>query len=287
MEKVEAQGYMKWREKVNEAIDAIVEFLGKRLRDWVIAVGELIIFAAQSLRMFFRRPYRFDELANHMEFIGNKSVLIISLTGVFTGAALTYQVYLGFKLVNATSLVSPVVGLAILRELGPVLTGLIISARAGGAMAARLGTMRVSEQIDALEVMGVDPRQYLVSPRLIAALLTTPLLCAVFDFMAMVGSYGLGVHALDLDQAQFIEQARLWLEPSHLYEGLFKAFVFGGFFSAICTHRGYFTSGGAAGVGNATNRGVVLSMVMIIVSDFFLTSLINLYYILIGSPMGR
>jgi phospholipid/cholesterol/gamma-HCH transport system permease protein len=218
-----------------------------------------------------------------MEFIGNKSVGIISLTGLFTGAAMTYQVYLGFKMVNATSLVGPTVGLGITRELGPVLTGLIIAARAGGAMAARLGTMRVSEQIDALEVMGVEPKQYLISPRIIAAFLVTPLLCGVFDALAMTGSWGLSVHVLGIDEATFISQTALWINPSHIFEGLFKAAMFGCFFSIICTHRGYYTSGGAEGVGNATNRGVVLSMVMIIVSDFFLTSVINFFYAITGA----
>src|SRR5690606_20152678 len=107
--------------------------------------------------LIFKKPYRFEEVIRHMEFIGNKSILIICLTGGFTGLAMSFQIYLGFKLVNATNLVGPTVALGISRELGPVLTGLIVAARAGGAMAARLGTMRVSEQIDAMEVMGIDP----------------------------------------------------------------------------------------------------------------------------------
>jgi phospholipid/cholesterol/gamma-HCH transport system permease protein len=237
--------------------------------------------------LFFTKPFRMDELLIHMEFIGNKSVGIISLTGLFTGAAMTYQVYLGFKMVNATSLVGPTVGLGITRELGPVLTGLIIAARAGGAMAARLGTMRVSEQIDALEVMGVEPKQYLISPRVIAALLVTPLLCGVFDALAMTGSWGLSVYVLGIDEATFLSQTALWINPSHIYEGLFKSAMFGLFFSIICTFRGFNTSGGAEGVGNATNRGVVLSMVSIIVSDFFLTSAINFFYAIIGTPGGK
>jgi len=279
------RGYARLRDKVNRAIDGTALALWKWLESIIISTGEVMVFAIYSIRAFFSRPWRFDELIAHMEFIGNKSVFIIALTGLFTGAALSYQIYLGFKLVNATSLVGPTVALGITRELGPVLTGLIVAARAGGAMAARLGTMRVSEQIDALEVMGVEPRQYLVSPRLIAAVITTPLLTGVFDFVAIFGSWLMCIQVLDMDEAAFWDRTALWLQPAHINEGLFKAAVFGLFFSIVCTHRGYTTKGGAAGVGNSTNRGVVLSMVLIIVSDFFLTSMINLFYALTDSSI--
>lgn len=167
--------------------------------------------------------------------------------------------------------------LGISRELGPVLTGLIVAARAGGAMAARLGTMRVSEQIDAMEVMGIDPRQYLVGPRLAAALLTMPLLCAVFDFVAMLGAHFICISLLELDSAIFWDKIQQWISPSDINQGLLKAAVFGLTFSAICTNRGFHTSGGAKGVGEATNQGVVNSMVMIIVLNFFITNLIRFY----------
>ncbi|HVK61209.1 MAG TPA: ABC transporter permease, partial [Bdellovibrionales bacterium] len=172
----------------------------------------------------------------------------------------------------------PTVALGITRELAPVLTGLIVAARAGGAMAARLGTMRVSEQIDALEVMGVNPVQYLISPRIIAATVVMPLLTGVFDFVAMFGCWLISIHLLGLDEASFWDRIIVWIEPFHIYEGLFKGAIFGLFFGIICTHRGFTTKGGAAGVGDATNRGVVTSMVMIIILDFFVTNLINLFY---------
>jgi phospholipid/cholesterol/gamma-HCH transport system permease protein len=159
-----------------------------------------------------------------------------------------------------------------------VLTGLIIAARAGGAMAARIGTMRVSEQIDALEVMGVDPQQYLVAPRMIAAFFSTPMLCAIFDFVAMLGSYFVCVKLLEMDNAVFWDKVQLWTEPRHIFEGLVKAAVFGAIFSVVCTYKGFNTEGGARGVGEATNRGVVLSMVLIIVLDYFLTNLLAIYF---------
>jgi phospholipid/cholesterol/gamma-HCH transport system permease protein len=242
--------YLEKRAKFNRAFDGFWLWVAGIIRRWVMATGELAQFGGEAIRLLFVPPSRRGELVSQME----------------------------FKLVNATSLVGPTVGLGITRELGPVLTGLIVAARAGGAMAARLGTMRVTEQIDALEVMGVNPIQYLVSPRVLGSVIVMPLLTGVFDFVAMVGCWLIVVHLLDMDEAAFFDRTSLWLEPYHIYEGLFKAAIFGLFFSIICTHRGYTTKGGAAGVGSSTNRGVVLSMVMIIVLDFFLTNLITLFY---------
>lgn len=270
--------YAETRERFNQAFDSVVYWFGRRLRELVIETGELTEFGWVSIKLLFERPYRWSEIFSHMEFIGNKSVQIICLSGLFTGMALAMQIYLGFKLVNAATLVGPVVGLGITRELGPVLTGLIVSARAGGAMAARLGSMRVTEQIDALEVMGVNPMQYLVSPRLFAAVFVMPLLTGIFDFVGMFGCWLIAIKLLDMDEASFWERTAAWLEPNHIFEGLFKAAVFGFFFTVICTHRGYTTKGGAAGVGSSTNRGVVLSMVIIIISDFFLSNLITMFY---------
>lgn len=250
--------------------------------DWISDIGAMFYFFTQAVHGVFSKPYRVGEFFKHAEFIGNKSVIIVALTGTFTGMALSYQIYLGFSLVNASNLVGPTVALAISRELGPVLTGLIVAARAGGAMAAHIGTMRVSEQIDALEVMGVDPIQYLVSPRIVATLMVMPLLTAVFDFVSMVGAHSLCIYFLGLDEAIFWEKIRLWIEPRHIYEGFFKSLVFGFFFAVICTYSGFSTKGGARGVGNATNRGVVSSMVMTIILDYFLTHIIRIYYKLMG-----
>ncbi|MBO9667710.1 MAG: ABC transporter permease [Bdellovibrio sp.] len=255
-------------------IDTVTKFVEQ--------TGKLMIFFNESVRLIFAKPSRFGEVIKHMEFIGNQSVWIISLTGVFTGLALSFQIYLGFKMFNAVNMVGPVVALGITRELGPVLTGLIVAARAGGAMAARLGTMRVNEQIDALDVMGVNTKQYLISPRLLAAFICMPLLTAVFDFVAMIGSWFLCVKLVQLDEAVFWQKISDLIEVKHINEGLFKGAVFGLFFALICTYRGFNTTGGAKGVGDATNQGVVQSMVAIIILDYFLTNLIRVYYNLAG-----
>lgn len=254
----------------------------KKISEFIHEVGYIMTFAFSSLRLSFQKPYRYMEVIKQMDFIGNESVFIISLTGLFTGLALSFQVYLGFKIVNAVNLVGPTVALGITRELGPVLTGLIVAARAGGAMAARLGTMRVNEQIDALDVMGVNTKQYLIAPRIYAAFICMPLLTAIFDFVAMIGSYFLCVKLVDLDEAIFWDKIRSTLDVRHINEGLFKGAIFGIVFAVICTFRGFYTSGGAKGVGDATNRGVVLSMVMIIILDYFLTNLIRIFYLITG-----
>lgn len=257
------------------------EWIQKRIQSLIITimgVGDIILFTRRALNGIFEPPSRIPELFRQMEFIGNRSVLIICVTGIFTGMALSYQVYLGFKIVNATNLIGPTVALAITRELGPVLTGLIVAARAGGAIAARIGTMRVTEQIDAIEVMGVQPIPYLVSPRIVAAILMMPLLTAVFDFIAMIGSYFLCIHVFSLDAGVYLHKIQEWLMVRHINEGLFKCGTFGFFFSVICTYQGYHASGGASGVGAATNRGVVISMVTIIISDYYLTNLIRIFY---------
>ncbi len=270
------------REQFNQYLDEIILSIWKVVYSFFTECGSVVLFLFESIKQIGSHPKRTDEIIRHMEFIGNKSVLIIILTGSFTGMALSYQIFLGFQLVSATNLVGPTVALGITRELGPVLTGLIVSARAGGAMAARLGTMRVSEQIDALEVMGVNPVQYLVMPRVVAAFLTMPLLCGIFDFIAMAGSHLLCINLLGLDEAIFWDKIQLWINPGDINEGLIKAAVFGLTFAAICTNRGYYTKGGAKGVGEATNSGVVNSMVLIIILNFIITNLIRFYYTVTG-----
>jgi len=274
--------WLRARDRINQRIDQYLMNFAEGLGAFFNEAGAIILFFWESFRLITVKPYRVDELVKHMEFVANRSMVIIVLTGGFTGMALAYQIYLGFKLVNATNLVGSTVAIGIARELGPVLTGLIVSARAGGAMAARLGTMRVSEQIDALEVMGIDPKQYLIAPRLVAALISLPLLCGVFDFVAMAGAYFLSVNVLNLDEAIFFDKVQLWLNPRDINEGLIKSAMFGLVFSAICTYRGFNTTGGAKGVGEATNGGVVHSMVLIIIVNFIMTQIIRLAYRILG-----
>lgn len=270
-------------QKTADFLDRIFFSFLESAKEGLREIGEIAIFGYSSLKLSFSKPSRYTEIIKHMEFIGNGSVFIVALTALFTGLAISFQLYLGFKVFNAVTMVGPTVALGITRELGPVLTGLIVAARAGGAMAARLGTMRVNEQIDALEVMGVNTRQYLIAPRIWAAIICMPLLTAIFDFIAMVGSYILCVKLVELDEAIFWDRVSAIIDVRHINEGLFKAAVFGLFFAVICTYRGFYTKGGAKGVGEATNKGVVASMVMIIVMDYFLTNVfIRTFYQVTG-----
>lgn len=273
---------MSWVQKTANVIDDVWEKSFGRVQVFINEIGSVTLFAISSLRLLFTQPYRYSEIVRHMEFIGNQSVGIITLTSVFTGLALSFQIYLGFKLVNAVNLVGPTVALGITRELGPVLTGLIVSARAGGAMAARLGTMRVNEQMDALDVMGVNTKQYLIAPRIVAAVICMPLLTGLFDFMAMLGSWILCTKIVGLDSAVFFEKIRQTVNVRDINEGLFKAAIFGLMFAIICTYRGFNTTGGAKGVGEATNKGVVISMVSIIIVDYFLMNIIRIFYSVFG-----
>lgn len=270
-------------QRTADVMDKIGAGVAENVKESLREVGDIAIFGYTSLKLSFAKPSRYSEIIKHMEFVGNQSVFIVALTALFTGLAISFQLYLGFKVFNAVNMVGPTVALGITRELGPVLTGLIVAARAGGAMAARLGTMRVNEQIDALEVMGVNTRQYLIMPRVWAAIICMPLLTAIFDFVAMLGSYLLCVKLVELDEAVFWDRVSAMINVRHINEGLFKAAVFGLFFAVICTYRGFNTKGGAKGVGEATNKGVVASMVMIIVLDYFLTNVfIRMFYQLTG-----
>lgn len=269
-------------QRVASYIDMAWNAVQDKISGLLMEVGLIFLFLWHSLRLVFSKPHRYSEIIKHMEFVGNQSIGIISLTGIFTGLALSLQIYLGFKMFNAVNMVGPVVALGITRELGPVLTGLIVAARAGGAMAARLGTMRVNEQIDALDVMGVNTKQYLIAPRIVASVICMPLLTAVFDFVSMVGSWLLCVKLIQLDEAVFWQKIRDTVEVKHINEGLFKAAIFGLVFSTVCTYRGFTTTGGAKGVGDATNQGVVQSMVMVIILDYFVGNLIRIFYAVWG-----
>lgn len=269
-------------QKIAHYVDLTLDYFRDQVTSLIREVGLIAIFMGSSLKLLFAKPSRYNEMIRHMEFVGNQSIGIISLTGLFTGLALSLQIYLGFKMFNAVNMVGPVVALGITRELGPVLTGLIVAARAGGAMAARLGTMRVNEQIDALDVMGVNTKQYLIAPRIAASVICMPLLTAVFDFISMLGSYLLCVKLVQIDEAIFWQKIRDAVEVRHINEGLLKAAVFGMVFAVICTYRGFNTKGGAKGVGEATNQGVVQSMVMIIILDYFIGNLIRLFYLVTG-----
>jgi len=238
------------------------------------SLGRFTMFTIESLRWMVRRPFRGRLLLDEMQFIGNESLAIVALTSVFTGAVFAYQSWLAFVMVGTESLVGVSVSLALVRELAPVMTGLVVTGRAGAAMAAQLGNMRVSEQIDALEVMAVSPLQYLVGPKIIASTISLPLLAAIFGMIGNLGGYAVAVYVCGIDPGIYVAKLRYFMDPWDFYHGLIKAGFFGFLLAAISTYQGYRAKNGALGVGKATNDAVVYSFVVILVLDYFLSVLI-------------
>lgn len=227
----------------------------------------------ETIRQAFRRPLKLKYILKQMEFIGVNSTAIVVITGVFTGMVLALQSYHGFRKFGGEGLVGATVALSMTRELGPVLTSLMVTGRAGSAMAAELGTMRVTEQIDALTVMALNPVKYLVVPRVVASLIMLPVLTIIADFVGIIGGYIVGVKLLGINEGAFINKIIKHLDLDDIYNGLIKAACFGIIFSIISCYKGFYTKGGAEGVGRSTTEAVVISSVSILVSDYVLTSL--------------
>jgi phospholipid/cholesterol/gamma-HCH transport system permease protein len=237
-------------------------------------VGSVIQLTTESLVWMIRPPYRIGQLLAAMEFIGVGSVFIVALTGVFSGMVLALQTTYSLRAFGAEGVVGQVVAVSLTREIAPVFAALMVAARAGSAMAAELGNMRITEQIDALVTMAVSPVQYLLSPRLLAAVLTVPLLCVLYTCVGMAGAWLVAVRWLGVDPGVFVSNIERHLLPSDYFMGLIKSAVFGFLISAISCTRGFQASGGARGVGQATTQAVVHSAVSILIANYVLTSLL-------------
>ncbi|MBA4390549.1 MAG: ABC transporter permease [Syntrophus sp. (in: bacteria)] len=236
-------------------------------------LGNISRMFLQVTYLSFRRPFKLDYIFKQMEFIGVRSMLVVVITGTFTGMVLALQSSYGFRKFGAEGLVGAIVALSMTRELGPVLTSLMVTGRAGSSMAAELGTMRVTEQIDALTVMALNPVKYLIVPRVVASFLMLPVLTIISDLLGIVGGYIIGVKLLGINEGAFINKIEKTLDLPDIYNGLVKAAVFGIILSVISCYKGYYTRGGAEGVGRATTEAVVLSSVTILISDYVLTSI--------------
>jgi len=236
-------------------------------------MGGIMLMLLQSVYLSFQRPFKLDYIFKQMEFVGVKSTLIVLITGAFTGMVLALQSSYGFRKFGAEGLVGAIVALSMTRELGPVLTSLMVTGRAGSAMAAELGSMRVTEQIDALTVMALNPIKYLVAPRVVASCLILPILTIISDFIGIAGGYLIGVKLLGINEGAFINKIVKTLALADIYNGLIKAAVFGIILSVVSCYKGFNTRGGAEGVGRATTEAVVVSSVTILVADYVLTSI--------------
>src|SRR3954463_1743404 len=245
----------------------------KPLRAPIEVLGDLSVFFGQAVVSIFRPPYRIGLLFNQLEFMAYGSLFVVGLTGLFTGMVLALQFVYAFGLFNAQSLVGATVELGLARELAPIFTCIVIVARVGSAVSTELGTMRVTEQIDALETMAVDPINYLVVPRIVAALISAPVLCMLFNAIAMTGAYGVAVFLKDLSPGTFLNRIQYLVEVKDITDGLGKAAVIGFVVTLIAAYRGYKAEGGARGVGIATTQAVVGGLVAIFAIDYIYTAI--------------
>lgn len=249
----------------------MIERLGAAILRNVNGMGEYVIFTSIAVWGIVKPPYRFRLLFKQMEFVGNQSLPIVLLTGAFTGMVFAVQSDIAFSRFGARGLIGSTVTLSLTRELGPVLTALMVNGRVGSSMAAELGTMRVTEQIDALESMAVDPVQYLASPRVLASLVMVPLLCAAFDAIGTFGCFVVATKVIGVNSGSFLARLEWFVDPDDIVGGMFKAMVFGFLLSTIGCFKGFNANGGAEGVGRATTTAVVAAGVSILVVDYFIT----------------
>lgn len=255
-------------------VQKIVESIGASVLEITPALGKFTIYTFSAFMWFLRPPLRTRLFFEQMVFMGNKSLFIVLLTSSFSGMVFAYQIYLGFTAFSVDSFVGPIVAIAVCKELAPVFTGLVVAGRCGSAMAAQIGTMKVTEQVDALECMGVNGVQYLAVPRIFATIVTMPLLVGIFMLVANAGSWMIGVKVLGIDDVMYFAKLSDFMSLTMILEGLIKAAFFGFLISVIGTYQGFAVKGGAEGVGKGTNMAVVYGMVMVLISDFFLTAIL-------------
>lgn len=248
-----------------------VALLGAFFLRRVSELGAFLIFLRRALLEVVKRPLRLDRIFLQLEFIGNKSLPIILITGFFVGAVFGLQVGSIFNIFNAQSLTGSATGLALARELAPLITAFLIAGRVGSAITAELAAMKVNEQIDAMEAMGVDPLSYLVKPLLIASTLMLPVLCVFFVIVGVIGSYISALFIFDVSEGIFREKILEFIVMQDIYAGLVKATCFGLVVAAVACNCGLHAKGGARGIGEATTTGVVANLLSILCLDVIIT----------------
>ncbi len=257
-------------------IESFFAFIGKIclwILDFIHKLGEFVYFQMQLLPLYFKKPYRVKEIFTQMQIVGIGSIGVIFLTGTFTGMVEAVQLFQGFHEFGAENLMGYPIYISIFRELGPVFAGLMLTSRAISAMAAELGTMRVTEQIDALDTLAVDSKKYLIFPRVVATTISLPILIVIFDFLGAVSAYLISVHALGVNKTEFLNTINMYLDLSDIFTGVLKGLIFGFLVGSIGTYIGYTAGGGARGVGEATTNAVVLGSVTVFIMDYFLSSI--------------
>ena len=248
--------------------------IGKRFLDFLEILGRLAMFTLIAVRSIVSRPFYFKQLMRQCVSIGYYSLPVVAMTIIFTGAALALQTYSGFSRFSAEGAVATVVVLGITRELAPVMAGLMVAGRVGAAIAAEIGTMKVTEQIDALTTLSTNPQKYLVVPRVIAGTIMLPLLVVIGDIFGVFGGFLVAVYTLGFNGSNYLRKTLEYLEPIDVYSGLIKAAVFGFIVAIMGCYHGYNSKGGAQGVGAATTNAVVSASVLILIANYIVTDLL-------------
>lgn len=252
----------------------VFERVGDKTLGLVREMGRMLLFLVTTFAWLVRPPLRFFQMLKQLHFIGFKSTFVVVLTALFTGMVLGLQGYYTLRKFGSEALLGSAVALSMIRELGPVLAALMVTARAGSAMTAEIGIMRITEQIDALDTMAVNPQQYLVAPKLVAGLIGVPLLVALFDVVGIWGGYLVGVDLLGVSAGSYWSSIESAVDWKDVYGGILKSISFGLIITWVCSYKGYYTRMSAEGLGTATTEAVVLSSVLILVWDYFLTSVL-------------
>ena len=252
----------------------LIEKVGARTLAWLAWQGRIGLFFSQTLVLIFIPPLKIQRVIRQLHFIGARSSLVIALTGVFTGMVLSLQGYNTLERFGSTGFLGSAVAITLITELGPVLSALMVTGRAGSALTAEIGIMRITEQIDAIEVMALNPMRYLVVPNILAGIIVLPLLGALFDVVGIYGGYLVGVELLGVSSGTYFSSMTDVVTPTDITIGLYKSLCFGLVITLICCFKGYHAGYGAEGVSQATTEAVVSSFVSVLVLDYFLNSVL-------------
>lgn len=254
-------------------LDIIFGEIGKRILALLRTMGGISVLFSKSFLNIFIPPYNFKRIFGQMFVMGVQSIPVVLLTAIFTGMVLALQTTYQLAKFGAQSFIGGIVGLSMTRELGPVLTALMLAGRVGAAIAAEVGTMSVTEQIDALKTLATNPIRYLVVPRLVAGMLMLPLLTAIADFIGIFGGYIVAVATFSIPSHSYISGIQSMIVPSDILIGLFKTIIFGAIIATVSSYFGFRTKGGAEGVGKSTTISVVTASISILLADTLLTAL--------------
>lgn len=255
-------------------MEKLLRILGLWALSVVRKMGDMFTFLMNAFYFVFVPPFKFKLLLKQIKFFGNKSMVIIILTGSFTGMVLALQLFYTLRKFGSDALLGPAIALSLIRELGPVLSALMVTGRAGSALTAEIGIMRISEQIDALTAMALNPVRYLVVPNIVAAIIVFPLLAAIFDVIGIYGGYAIAVKLLGMSEGTYFSQMEVFVDMQDIMQGLYKSISFGIIVSWICCYKGFYAGYGAEGVSKATTEAVVMASVLILIWDYFLGSVL-------------